>query len=120
MQHFAVLVGNYAPIQDTMIDMNVLVCEHILDVLERGDGSVEYLSKSSAKLLKTTLGKSEQRPVECPSRGCDGPATSASLFEPIALAAAPDGSLYVGDYNLIRKLSPDGRIETVLRLQYVI
>lgn len=29
-----------------------------------------------------------------------------SLLSPVALASGLDGSLYVGDYNFIRKLSP--------------
>ena len=32
------------------------------------------------------------------------------------IVSAPDGSLYIGDFNLVRKLSPDGRVSTILHL----
>ena len=34
------------------------------------------------------------------------------------MAAGPDGSLYVGDFNLVRKVAKDGKaVETILQLQ---
>lgn len=29
----------------------------------------------------------------------------------------PDGSVYIGDYNLVRRLYPDGRLATVLQFK---
>ena len=29
----------------------------------------------------------------------------------------PDGSVYIGDYNLLRRLYPDGRLATVLQFK---
>lgn len=43
--------------------------------------------------------------------------SSARLFRPEALCTGSDGSLYIGDYNLIRKLTPTGSLVTVLELR---
>lgn len=37
---------------------------------------------------------------------------------PVALAVAADGSLFVGDYQLIRRIYVDGNITTVLDFGY--
>ena len=36
----------------------------------------------------------------------------------VSLASGPDGSLYVGDYNLIRKISPQGVVTTILQFRW--
>src|SRR5699024_7576993 len=38
------------------------------------------------------------------------------LLAPVSLASGPDGSLYIGDFNLVRRLKPDGSIFTVIEL----
>lgn len=44
----------------------------------------------------------------------DGPAVKAALFSPGSLAATPDGALYFTDLiNGVRRVSPDGTIQTV-------
>jgi uncharacterized protein (TIGR03437 family) len=45
--------------------------------------------------------------------GDGGPATSATLRLPRALALGPDGSLYFVDWIRVRRIHPDGTIETV-------
>ena len=47
--------------------------------------------------------------------GDGGPATKVRLSEPQALALAADGSLYIADMgnHLVRRVRPDGRIDTV-------
>jgi DNA-binding beta-propeller fold protein YncE len=49
------------------------------------------------------------------STGDSGPAAQATLDMPVALALAPDGSLFIADplVHRIRKVSPDGIITTV-------
>lgn len=45
--------------------------------------------------------------------------SNARLFLPQALCTGSDGSLYIGDYNLIRKLTPSGSLITLLELRFV-
>ena len=82
-------------------------------ILQKGDGTNVYL-KTKAKLLTTSIGDGQQRPLHCPY--CNGLAKDQRLLAPVALASAPDGSLYIGDFNLVRRLKPDGSIFTVVEL----
>ena len=66
------------------------------------------------------LGADRARRLDC--RNCDGAAAAAAsrLMAPVALASGRDGSIYVGDYNFIRKLSPDRRdVSSILQLKSV-
>ena len=45
--------------------------------------------------------------------GDGGPATQASLNNPTTVAVAPDGSLYIAGGNRIRKVDPNGVINTI-------
>ncbi len=45
--------------------------------------------------------------------GDGGPATSARIYNPIALAYGPDGGLYISNGSMIRKVGPDGVIRTI-------
>ncbi|XP_038213465.1 teneurin-m isoform X4 [Zerene cesonia] len=78
-------------------------------ILQKGDGTNIYL-KQAGRVLATALGDGRQRALAC------GGACPARLLAPGALAAAPDGSLFVGDFNLVRRLAPDGAVHTVVRL----
>lgn len=72
--------------------------------------------KHKPRVVKTTLGDGHQRPLDCTD--CDGTAgTKQRLLAPVALAAAPDGSIYVGDFNLVRRIMVDGTVRTVVRLK---
>ncbi|XP_017122860.1 teneurin-m isoform X1 [Drosophila elegans] len=82
-------------------------------ILQKGDGSNIYL-RNKPRIILTTMGDGHQRPLECPD--CDGLATKQRLLAPVALAAAPDGSLFVGDFNYIRRVMTDGSIRTVVKL----
>jgi sugar lactone lactonase YvrE len=49
-----------------------------------------------------------------PGGGDGGPAASAQLYTVTSVAAAPDGSVYLADYNYrVRRVRPNGKIETV-------
>ncbi|KAA0203175.1 hypothetical protein HAZT_HAZT011067, partial [Hyalella azteca] len=82
-------------------------------ILQRGDGSLLELVKAP-RAMSVLAGSGAKRPFSC--RHCEGVARDAQLLAPTALAAAPDGSIYVGDFNLIRRITPDGKIQTVLQL----
>ncbi|CAH1776702.1 unnamed protein product [Owenia fusiformis] len=71
-------------------------------ILHKGDGTNIYL-KEQPKEMITLAGTGNQRNPECDD--CDGKATEQKLLAPVALANGLDGSLYVGDYNFIRKIS---------------
>jgi hypothetical protein len=45
--------------------------------------------------------------------GDGGPATAARLLIPLEIEIGPDGSLYIVDVNVIRRVGPDGIITTV-------
>lgn len=82
-------------------------------ILQKGDGSNIYL-KHKPRVILTTMGDGHQRPLECSN--CNGIASKQRLLAPVALSAAPDGSLYVGDFNYIRRIMTDGTIKTVVVL----
>ncbi|XP_053400283.1 teneurin-m-like isoform X5 [Mercenaria mercenaria] len=72
-------------------------------ILHKGDGTNIYLKEKPKKLI-SILGSGQRRRADCD--GCNGPARDNRLLAPVALASSRDGSLYVWDYNFIRKLSP--------------
>ncbi|XP_058456897.1 teneurin-m isoform X2 [Malaya genurostris] len=82
-------------------------------ILQKGDGSNIYL-KHKPRVILTTMGDGHQRPLDCTD--CNGVASKQRLLAPVALAAAPDGSLYVGDFNYIRRIMIDGTVKTVVKL----
>ncbi|OAD52325.1 Teneurin-3 [Eufriesea mexicana] len=82
-------------------------------ILQKGDGSNIYL-KQKPRVILTTMGDGLQRPLDC--YDCDGQASKQRLLAPVALATSPDGSIFVGDFNLVRKILVDGTVRTVVRL----
>lgn len=82
-------------------------------ILQKGDGTNIYLKKRP-KVMQSIMGDGQQRALYCPY--CNGSAKSQRLLAPTSLAAAPDGSIYIGDFNLVRRLSPDGDISTIVEL----
>ena len=75
-------------------------------ILYKGDGTNIYL-KDTPALIFTTMGDGSRRPVDCAQ--CDGGAALQRLLSPFAIVSAPDGSLYLGDFNLMQ---PAWRIAT--------
>ncbi|XP_041973220.1 teneurin-m isoform X2 [Aricia agestis] len=83
-------------------------------ILQKGDGTNIYL-KHKPRVIITTMGDGHQRALQC-SPGCEGPAKRLRLLAPAALASSPDGALYVGDFNLVRKILTDGSVRTLVKL----
>jgi hypothetical protein len=54
-----------------------------------------------------------------PSSGDGGPATAAQLALPAHLARLPDGSLVIGERRAIRRVAPDGTIDTIFHIDQV-
>lgn len=68
--------------------------------------------------LQVVMGTGLQRSLNCPEH-CNGKAADSRLLTPTALTSGPDGSLYVGDFNFVRRITPEGAVTTVLQLEYV-
>ena len=70
------------------------------------------------QVVTTIMGNGDQRPMDCVSPECsNGSAEKQKLLGPKSIAASPDGALYVADYNIIRKISPDSTVKTILKLK---
>ncbi|EFN60940.1 Teneurin-3 [Camponotus floridanus] len=82
-------------------------------ILQKGDGSTLHF-KQYPRTVKVVMGTGLQRTLVC--QNCDGLAKDARLLTPVALASGPDGSIYVGDFNLVRRITPEGKVYTVLIL----
>ena len=87
----------------------------ISGILHKGDGTNIYLKERPRKVI-TVLGNGKQRRLDC--RRCDGSSENSRLMGPVALASGRDGSLYVGDFNHIRKLSANRQdVTSILELR---
>lgn len=87
-------------------------------VLQRGDGEMIDFRADDFELVAERVSgeRLKARDYVCREQQCHGLAANvAKFFSLNALAAAPDGSLFVGDANLIRRIAPDGHIYTVYR-----
>ncbi|XP_071453131.1 teneurin-m isoform X1 [Hetaerina americana] len=82
-------------------------------ILQKGDGSNIYL-KHKPRVILTAMGNGHQRPLDC--YDCDGQASKQRLLAPVALTSSADGSIFVGDFNLVRRILTDGTVRTVVRL----
>jgi hypothetical protein len=63
------------------------------------------------------MGSGAQRDFQCEATACEGPATATDLLNVVTMASGPDGSIYIGDYNLIRKIDPEGNVFTILHFR---
>ncbi|KRT82794.1 hypothetical protein AMK59_4421, partial [Oryctes borbonicus] len=84
-------------------------------ILQKGDGSTLHL-KEYPRTVHVVMGTGLQRSLDCPGQ-CGGVAKDAKLLTPGSLASGPDGSIYVGDFNLVRRITPEGTVYTVLQLR---
>lgn len=100
-----------------VILISTILLNMISGILHKGDGSNIYLKEKPQELV-SILGNGIQRSLDCAM--CNGDASNNQVRAPVALASGSDGSLYIWDYNFIRKLSP-GRTEivSILKTEYV-
>ncbi|KAM9181326.1 teneurin-1 isoform 2-T2 [Dugong dugon] len=90
---------------------------HILNpqsgIIHKGNGENVFISQQPS-VISTIMGNGHQRSVACTN--CNGPAHNNKLFAPVALASGPDGSVYVGDFNFVRRIFPSGNSVSILEL----
>ncbi|XP_057188724.1 teneurin-3 isoform X13 [Triplophysa rosa] len=90
---------------------------HVLDVqngiLYKGNGENVYISQQPP-VISTIMGNGRRRSISCPS--CNGQADGNKLLAPVALACGSDGSIFVGDFNYIRRIFPSGNVTSVMEL----
>ncbi|KAM3925792.1 teneurin-2 isoform 7-T7 [Leptodactylus fuscus] len=91
---------------------------HILNVksgiLHKGSGENQFLSQQPA-VITSIMGNGRRRSISCPS--CNGLAEGNKLLAPVALAVGIDGSLFVGDFNYIRRIFPSRNVTSILELR---
>ncbi|XP_078534115.1 teneurin-3 isoform X1 [Lissotriton helveticus] len=91
---------------------------HVLDVqngiLYKGNGENQFISQQPT-VISSIMGNGRRRSISCPS--CNGQADGNKLLAPVALACGIDGSLYVGDFNFVRRIFPSGNVTSVLELR---
>uniref|UniRef100_A0A6I8PGC2 Teneurin transmembrane protein 4 n=1 Tax=Ornithorhynchus anatinus TaxID=9258 RepID=A0A6I8PGC2_ORNAN len=83
-------------------------------ILHKGNGENQFVSQQPP-VISSVLGNGRRRSISCPS--CNGLAEGNKLLAPGALACAADGSLYVGDFNYVRRVLPSGNVTSVLELR---
>ncbi|XP_028338470.1 teneurin-1 isoform X2 [Physeter macrocephalus] len=91
---------------------------HILNpqsgIIHKGNGENMFISQQPP-VISTIMGNGHQRSVACTN--CNGLAHNNKLFAPVALASGPDGSVYVGDFNFVRRIFPSGNSVSILELR---
>uniref|UniRef100_A0A674BP27 Teneurin-3 n=1 Tax=Salmo trutta TaxID=8032 RepID=A0A674BP27_SALTR len=91
---------------------------HILDIqngiLYKGSGENVFISQQPP-VISSIMGNGRRRSISCPS--CNGQAEGNKLLAPVALACGADGSLFVGDFNYIRRIFPSGNVTSVMELR---
>ncbi|XP_008203483.1 teneurin-a isoform X4 [Nasonia vitripennis] len=82
-------------------------------ILQKGDGSTLHFKQYPRK-VNVVMGTGQRRDLS--GQNFDGGAKDARLLTPVALTSGPDGSIYVGDFDLVRRITPEGNVYTVLIL----
>ncbi|XP_006815600.1 teneurin-3-like [Saccoglossus kowalevskii] len=85
--------------------------------VNNGDGTDIRVPKDKPPLIMSVMGNGKSRDIECSN--CEGKAKGNKVLAPVAVASSPDGSLFVGDYNFIRKIQPNGNATNILKMHYL-
>ncbi|KAJ3614554.1 hypothetical protein NHX12_018126 [Muraenolepis orangiensis] len=72
------------------------------------------LTKGRKDKERPYAGNGRRRSISCPS--CNGQAEGNKLLAPLALACGAEGSIFVGDFNYIRRIFPSGNVSSVMEL----
>uniref|UniRef100_A0A8D0CJV7 Teneurin-4 n=1 Tax=Scleropages formosus TaxID=113540 RepID=A0A8D0CJV7_SCLFO len=83
-------------------------------ILQKGNGENVFISQQPP-VIGSLMGNGRRRSISCPS--CNGLADGNKLLAPVALACGSDGSLYVGDFNYVRRIFSTGNVSSVLELR---
>ncbi|XP_061733975.1 teneurin-4 isoform X5 [Nerophis ophidion] len=83
-------------------------------ILHMGNGENIFISQQPP-VMGSVMGNGRRRSISCPS--CNGMADGNKLLAPVALACGWDGSLYVGDFNYVRRIYTTGNVTSVLELR---
>lgn len=83
-------------------------------ILHKGNGENQFLTQQPA-VITSIMGNGRRRSISCPS--CNGLAEGNKLLAPVALAVGIDGSLFVGDFNYIRRIFPSRNVTSILELR---
>lgn len=83
-------------------------------ILHKGTGENQFLAQQPA-IITSIMGNGRRRSISCPS--CTGLAEGNKLLAPVALAVGTDGSLFVGDFNYIRRIFPSRNVTSILELR---
>ncbi|KAL0972664.1 hypothetical protein UPYG_G00192610 [Umbra pygmaea] len=83
-------------------------------ILHMGNGENVFISQQPP-VIGSVMGNGRRRSISCPS--CNGLADGNKLLAPVALACGSDGSLYVGDFNYVRRIFNTGNVTSVLELR---
>ncbi|KAL7300753.1 hypothetical protein TKK_0006730 [Trichogramma kaykai] len=84
-------------------------------ILQKGDGSTLHFKQYPRK-VNVVMGTGQRRDMNNNDDDFNGLARDARLLTPVALSSGPDGSIYVGDFDLVRRITPEGKVYTVLQL----
>uniref|UniRef100_A0A8C2G035 Teneurin-4 n=1 Tax=Cyprinus carpio TaxID=7962 RepID=A0A8C2G035_CYPCA len=84
-------------------------------ILHKGNGENIFISQQPP-VIGSIMGNERRRSISCPSR--NGLADGNKLLAPVALACGSDGSLYVGDFNYLRRIFTTGNVTSVLELRF--
>ncbi|XP_043547587.1 teneurin-4 isoform X1 [Chiloscyllium plagiosum] len=83
-------------------------------ILHKGNGENNFISQQPP-VIGSIIGNGRRRSISCPS--CNGLATGNKLLAPVALTCGSDGSIYVGDFNYVRRIFPSGNVINILELR---
>lgn len=116
IQHFH-LVLPLVSVSQSLLVIVLLLFFLSLGILHKGNGENQFISQQPP-VIGSIMGNGRRRSISCPS--CNGLADGNKLLAPVALTCGSDGSLYVGDFNYIRRIFPSGNVTNILELRYAV